>query len=44
MIKRGDLITFADVYHRRSFWEWLTNKPKKLRIYRAKFISNTLED
>lgn len=32
-IKIGDKFTLSGCYKRRSFFEWLRNKPKELRIY-----------
>ena len=35
-IKPGDTVTFTGVYRRRSFKEWITRKPKRLKEWRIK--------
>jgi len=32
-IKPGDIITVAGLYKKRTFWEWITRKPKELRQF-----------
>lgn len=34
IIKDGDIVTFAGKYKRRTFWEWLTRKPRQLQRFR----------
>jgi len=33
--KDGDIFTFQDRYKRRTFWQWLTNKPKELQKFKV---------
>lgn len=33
-LKIGDTFTLANQYRTRTFWQWLTNKPRKLQIYK----------
>jgi hypothetical protein len=32
-LNKGDIFTVANCYKRRSFWEWLTRKPKVLQRF-----------
>lgn len=31
----GDVMTFPDVYRKRTFWQWLTRQPRVLQEYRV---------
>lgn len=33
--KEGDLFTIPGYYKRRTFWQWITRKPKELRMFRV---------
>lgn len=35
MPRVGDMFTIAGKYKPRTFWQWLTRKPKELRLYRV---------
>lgn len=32
-LKPGDNVTIAGKYQRRTFWQWLTGQPRKLKLY-----------
>jgi hypothetical protein len=32
-MKTGDKITVAGIYQRRTFWQWLKNRPRKLQSF-----------
>jgi hypothetical protein len=32
-LQKGDIITIATKYKKRSFWEWLSRKPKTLQRF-----------
>lgn len=34
-VKIGDTFTVAGLYERRTFWQWLKRKPKKLQVWKA---------
>lgn len=33
--KIGDTVTAEGLYHRRTFWQWLTGKPRQLVTFEA---------
>ncbi len=32
-LKPGDFFTVAGCYKKRTFWEWLTRKPRELTVF-----------
>jgi len=35
VLLHGDFITIEANYERRTFWQWLRNKPRRLKLYKA---------
>lgn len=35
-LKVGDRVTYQQHYQRRTFWQWLTRQPRKLKLYEIK--------
>jgi hypothetical protein len=39
-MKQGDSMTIQNGYKRRTFWQWLTRKPRELQVFRVTLVAN----